>query len=87
MAETAKILAATSIVNIAMGDQAKAQRIIEMARIIEEVSDDLPPDCESSRLRACAQVIYESAEALIANLERIEAAIGKSSAPSAEVAA
>lgn len=88
MAETSKRLDALSLVDLAMDDQARVQRIIEMARIIEEVSDDLPPDTESSRLRVCAQVIYETADRVIADLERMEVSIRPlSRLPNCEIAA
>lgn len=72
MVEPSQNLDAEAIVTLAMDDQAKAQRIIEMARIIEETTDDLPPDCEPSRMRTCAQVIYETANLIISNLECLE---------------
>lgn len=72
MADAIKPIKFAAVIDLAMDDQARAQRIIEMARIIEETADDLPPDSEPSRMRACAQVIYEAAELIISNLERIE---------------
>jgi len=72
MADAIKPIKFDAIVDLAMDDQARAQRIIEMARIIEETADDLPPDSEPSRMRACAQVIYEAAELIISNLECVE---------------
>lgn len=77
MSEVSTVPDREALAELAMNDQFRAQRIIEMARIIEEVSDDLPVDSEPRRLRACAQVIYEAADLMIDNLERIEVALRK----------
>ncbi|WP_260928189.1 hypothetical protein [Novosphingobium sp. 9] len=62
----------TSIAEFAIEAQSRCTRIIEMSRVIDEVSEDLPPDCEAARVRICSEVIDETAEAMRDQLEAVE---------------
>lgn len=62
------------IQKLALDVQSRFTRVFEMARLIDRESDDLPVDCEPSRIRICAEVIREAAELAAAEAEGIEAA-------------
>ncbi|MBB4857219.1 hypothetical protein HNO88_000526 [Novosphingobium chloroacetimidivorans] len=61
---------------LARGCQTSVERAVELARIIKEAADDLPPDCERRRFYACADLIEEAATSLGERAEAIEIICG-----------
>lgn len=72
---------------LAMDLQARMTRVVEMARLIERETDDMEADSEASRIRICAEVIWETGDTARDDLESIEAALARAPwAPSQEPA-
>lgn len=63
--------------SLAMEVQSRLQRVIEIARLIESESNHLSVDSEPNRFRICAEVIWEAAEAALADAEKIETTCAK----------